>query len=155
MVTVVAVMGKVAKRVRGKFFLFAAEGVDFESVAGADQGRGWGFREGRRGKKEKFFFGGLRRIDLQGDDDERRAEMCRQQQAGIVCNLNGGGSVGPVGKRKKKEYDTGIAKKVLKSVGTQEHGAVIPFISFPPLSSLSSLSFLWQRKKKNPNSRKI
>jgi len=106
--------GKGREEGTGQIFLVCRGRVDFESVAGADQGRGWGFREGRRGKKEKFFFGGLRRIDLQGDDDERRAEMCRQQQAGIVCNLNGGGSVGPVGKRKKKRVRYGDSEKSFK-----------------------------------------
>ena len=64
---------------------------------------GDGFLGKEGGRKKRGSFGGLRRIDLKGDDDERRAEMCRQQQAGIVCNLNGGGSVGPVGEKKEKK----------------------------------------------------
>ena len=49
--------GKGREEGTGQIFLkFAAEGVDFESVAGADQGRGWGFRERRRGKKKERLF---------------------------------------------------------------------------------------------------
>ena len=46
------------------FLMFAAEGVDFESVAGADQRRYGVLEKEGEGKKERGYFGGLRRTDL-------------------------------------------------------------------------------------------
>ena len=67
--------------------------------------------------------------------------------------------MGPVGEKKRKKVRYGDSEKKVfekRTVRTQEHGAVIPFILFssPFFLFLSFLSYS-SRKKKNPNSRKI